>query len=233
MENKTVKPFLPHNFKTELFLLAEPLRPAIFIVPNIYADMLAIAQQTEEDEIGWLGTVKELGDERYLIDSIHMAKMQVGPGTQLFTEDGLGEYFTELALNDIDACNRMLFWGHVHSGNGTSPSPQDEDQMKWFDHNDYFIRGIFGRKGRAEFTLFDYKKGIRWNDIPWMIYIPEINNPVSKGTEEKWAKEVETKVEKLPIPEEIEEGEWQQYFQSADFVPNQKGRQKNGGHCVS
>lgn len=237
MKNKTVvvtkpqraKPFVPHNFKTELFLLREPLRPIIFIPPNVYADKLAIAQQTDEDEIGWLGTVKELGDERYLIDSSHMIKMLVGPSTQIFTEDGLGEYFTELAQKDIDACSRMLFWGHLHDGNSTSPSQQDEDQMKWFDHNDYFIRGIFGREGRAEFTFFDYKKGIRWNDVPWMIYVPEVNNPIDKERERKWANEVNAKVEKIPVPEEIDEEETFDWFQQARLFAGPKRRGKNGG----
>jgi hypothetical protein len=133
-----------------------------------------------------------LGGARYLIDGVFMPGQSVHGSTSELTEDGLGEYFTDLAVSNYEACERMFFWGHVHPGNSTSPSGQDEDQMKFFDHNDWFIRGIFGRSGRCEFTFFDYKNGVRWNDAPWAIYCP-----VSEERRSRWAAEVAAKVEQI------------------------------------
>jgi hypothetical protein len=188
-------PFRPHEFRTAQVFLRHFSEPKIFITPDAYADMLAIAENSGSDEIGWLGTVTELGDARYLIDSAHMPAQAVHGATCELTEDGIGELFTELATTDFEACERMHFWGHVHPGNSTSPSSQDEEQMNQFAHNDWFIRGIFGRQSRAEFTFFDYRNGVRWNDVPWAIHCP-----VSEERRAKWAAEVAAKVEKIVVP---------------------------------
>jgi len=184
--------FAPHDFQTRL--VHNFAQPQILITPEAYADMIAIADNSGGDEIGWLGTVTELGDAKYLVDGVYLFEQQVNPVTNELTEDGLSSVFTELAATDFSACERMHFWGHVHPGNSTSPSQQDEDQMNQFAHNDWFLRGIFGRQGRAEFTFFDYKNGIRWNDCPWQIHVP-----VSQELKAKWAAEVAEKVSPMPV----------------------------------
>lgn len=188
-------PFRPHEFKTVQLMLRRFTEPKIFIAPEAYGDMLAIAENSGSDEIGWLGTVTELGGGQYLVDGIHMPAQSVHGATCELTEEGLSQLLTELAQTDFDACERMLFWGHVHPGNGTSPSGQDESQVNQFSHNDWFIRGIFGRQGRAEFTFFDFKNGVRWNDVPWAIYCP-----VDENRQARWAAEVAAKVRKIVAP---------------------------------
>lgn len=188
-------PFVPHSFQTKQVLLREMTEPKIFITPDAYGDMLAIAENSGSDEIGWLGTVSELGGRQYLIDGTFMPGQQVHGSTCVLSEDGIGELFTELATTNFDACSRMFFWGHVHPGNSTSPSDQDEKQMDLFKHNDWFIRGIFGRSGRAEFTFFDYQNGVRWNDVPWAIHCP-----ANEERQAKWATEVTAKVKKIVVP---------------------------------
>lgn len=185
-------PFVPHSFQTAQLSLKRLTEPKVFITPDAYADMLAIAENSGVDEIGWLGTVTDLGGGKYLIDGVHMPAQAVHGATCELTEDGIGELFTELATTNFEACEKMHFWGHVHPGNSTSPSDQDESQMDQFVHNDWFIRGIFGRHGRAEFTFFDYKNGVRWNDVVWAIYCP-----VAEERRAKWVAEVATKVKKI------------------------------------
>jgi hypothetical protein len=187
-------PFRPHEFRPAQLFLRHFSEPKIFITPDAYADMLAIAENSGSDEIGWLGTVTELGGGKYLVDGIFMPGQDVHGSTTELNEDGLGELFTELATTDFDACERMHFWGHVHPTNSTSPSPQDEGQMDLFSHNEWFIRGIFGRQGRAEFTFFDYKNGVRWNDVSWAIYCP-----VNEDRRNRWAAQVAEKVKKIPV----------------------------------
>lgn len=188
-------PFMPHSFQTVQLLLKRFVEPKIFITPETYGDMLAIAENSGADEIGWLGTVAELGGGGYLINGIYLPAQSVHGATCELTEEGIGELFTELATSDFAACEKMHFWGHVHPGNSTSPSGQDESQMNQFSHNDWFIRGIFGRGGRAEFTFFDFKNGVRWNDVPWAIYCP-----VDEERRAHWAAEVAAKVRKIVVP---------------------------------
>jgi hypothetical protein len=189
--NTGVDPFFPHPFRTEQISLRSLSAPKIMVAPDAYADMLAIAELSGSDEIGWLGTVQNLGNSTFLIDKVFMVKQEVDGTATRMDEDGLAELFTELAVTDFAACEKMLFWGHVHPGNSTTPSPQDESQMDQFKHNDWFIRGIFGRSGRAEFTLFDYKNGVRWNDCPWQLHCL-----VSESRKERWQAEVREKVKK-------------------------------------
>lgn len=184
-------PFCPHSFQTHQVSLRRLPEPKIFITPEAYADMLAIAGESGSDEIGWLGTVTELGGG-YLIDEIYLPKQKVHGATCELTEDGQAELFTELLQTNPEVCEKMLFWGHVHPGNSTTPSAQDEAQMSQFEHTDWFIRGIFGRHGRAEFTFFDFGNRVRWNDVPWTIYCP-----VSDGLRAKWRAEVKEKVSRI------------------------------------
>ena len=83
----------------------------------------------------------------------------------------------------------------MHPGNSTSPSGQDESQMDQFAHNDWFIRGIFGRSGRAEFWFFNYRDGLRWDDCPWQIYFP-----ADEDRKARWRAEVKAKVRQIPRP---------------------------------
>lgn len=212
-------PFRPHEFRTQL--VHNFTQPKIFVTLEAYGDMLAIAENSGSDEIGWLGTVTELGNGKFLIDGIAMPAQQVHGATCELTEDGLGEFFTELATTDFDACERMHFWGHVHPGNSTSPSSQDEEQMNLFKHNDWFVRGIFGRNGRAEFTFFDFKSGIRWNDVSWSIYCP-----VDESRRAKWATEIAAKVKKIAIHNEFGLGGYSPFAPgpSQTVLPAGKGR---------
>ena len=194
-EIKVIKPqeFVPHAFNTQASLIHHSSYPIIMISPDVYRDILSIIPSAGEyNEIGWLCTVKELDNRKFLLDSTHMPPQIVGPGESTFTTEGLSRYFTDLILNNLAAANRMLFWGHLHPATfGTSPSDQDEKQMNFFNHNDYFIRGIFNRHGRAEFTFFDYQNNVRWDDVPWMIYYPV---DTDQKRDAKWLKEVLVKV---------------------------------------
>lgn len=196
LKGSAADPFVPHSFQTAQLSLKRLIEPTILITPDAYADMLAIAENSGNNEVGWLGTVAALGGGKYLLDgNICIPEQEVHESTNELTEDGIGELFTELATTDFAACERMHFWGHVHPSNSTSPSPQDEGQMNLFAHNDWFIRGIFGRHGRAEFTFFDYENGVRWNDVVWAIHCP-----VSEERRAKWAAEVAAKVKEIVVP---------------------------------
>lgn len=184
--------FRPHQFQTEMKLMRPLPRPRILVTPGAYGDMLLIARNSGEDEIGWLGSVDELGNGKYLIRGIYLVDQKVHLATSELSEDGIAELFTQLVGEDHPDAEKIMFWGHVHPDNSTSPSTQDNAQMNLFQHNSWFIRAIFGRHGRAEFTFFDYRNGVRWNDVPW-----EISFPLDSSREEFWREEISRKVKKI------------------------------------
>src|SRR3989344_7019657 len=188
---KGADPFAPHQFETRQETINRNNVPGIFITPEAYADMLTIANLSGFDEIGWLGSVLTITDYRFLIDGIFLFQQEVHGATTEITEEGLADLFTDLIIENEELAQRLMFWGHVHPSSSTSPSGQDDDQMKHFSHNPWFIRGIFGRSGRAEFTFYDYQRGLIWQDVPW-----QINCPLNKELTAKWQAEIDAKVTK-------------------------------------
>lgn len=188
------EPFVPHKFEPKQVAIGQNSIPKIFITPEAYADQLSIAQQSGGDEIGWLGSVRQIADYRFLIEKIFLIEQVVSGASTEMTEEGLADLFTDLAMVDSELCAKILFWGHIHPSNSTTSSSQDDDQMALFNHNEWFIRGIFGRSGRAEFTFFDYKRGIIWEDVPWQIYAP-----IYEDQQAAWKVEIEKKVSSVVV----------------------------------
>lgn len=165
--------FRPHDFQTRVILLNGHVTPHILMAREAYLDMYYIAKNSGREEISWLGTVKQY-ENYYLIDEVILFEQEVGIATTVINPESIAQVATELIMSgETDKVNEIKFWGHVHPANSTYPSPQDENQMDVLANgNDWFIRGIFGREGRAEFTFFDWKNGVRFNDVPWSIFWP-------------------------------------------------------------
>lgn len=197
--------FSPHPFEPRQTTISQKSIPKVLIKPEAYSDMLAIAQLSGSDEIGWLGSVRILAEYEFLIEQIFLINQTVHGATTEMTEDGLADLFTDLARENPELCSSILFWGHVHPSNSTDASSQDNDQMKLFSHNEWFLRGIFGRGGRAEFSLFDYKRGVVWHDIPWQIY-----TPVDAQRQEYWQAQVAEKVSREVFIQTVPNYQYQQ-----------------------
>lgn len=169
--------FRPHLFQTEKLLMPRAgfTNPHVLIEPAAFNDMFYIAGHAGHNEVGWLGTV-ERTDDVLRIAEIFLFDQEVTPSETDLNTQHIATVVTELLQNgQIDKVNAIKFWGHVHPGNSTSPSAQDNQTMtdQLSDGNEWFLRGIFGRNGRAEFWLFDYTRGIIFKDIPWDIALPE------------------------------------------------------------
>jgi hypothetical protein len=188
--NKIV-PFVQHKFDCKLTHNIPD--PEILISIAAYNDLLSILRYCKKDEIGFLGTVQPLESNRFLIDEIlDIPKQEDNTSTCELTEDGLGDLMTKLLTDGRDdACEKMHFWGHVHPSNSTAASPQDDKQMEMFEHNDFFIRGIFGRGGKAQFTIYDHIEGLLWDDVPWSIHYPD-----SEESDSKWEAQIRENVSK-------------------------------------
>lgn len=176
----------PHKFQTKIKFLKN-IEPKIIVTPQAKADMMAIIGLSGKDEIGWLGAV-EKEDNIYTITQIYLLEQEVSGASCTLSTDGMGEIFTKLVQDSDSNAEKIMFWGHVHPGNSTSPSAQDEKAMEIFEHNDFFIRGIFSKEDRAEFTLFDFKNGQVYEDAKWVDELPLVSKD--------WAQEVKEKVSK-------------------------------------
>lgn len=163
--------FMPHDFKSSMSTLNPNFhRPLVVIGPNAYLDMYYITGYAGHNEVGWLGTVKRKGDSLF-IEEIFLFEQEVTSSSTELSPGHIAQIATKLIQEgQLDKVNALKFWGHVHPGNSTSPSREDEDTMGLLaDGNEWFLRGIFGRSGRIEFTLFDYIGHVRFNDVPWQI----------------------------------------------------------------
>lgn len=163
--------FKPHEFEKRVFILKVGFSdPRVEISVRAYLDMYYITGYAGSGEVGWLGTVTRRGSI-LRIEEVFLFKQEVTGSSTELDSGHIAEVVTRLIQEGyMDKVNALKFWGHVHPGNGTNPSSQDEETMGILsDGNDWFLRGIFGRAGRAEFTLFDFKGNTRYEDVPWSL----------------------------------------------------------------
>lgn len=164
--------FMPAK-KTPKFQVSATLAPRIVIAPEALAKMQLYVDQCN-DEIGWLGTADLYADDDgrvIVIEDTFLPKQEVHSTTTELTPEGLEEIAMELLSKpDGDKIwNRMRMWGHSHVNMGTSPSGQDDKQMKEFSNigHDWFVRLIANKKGDIRVDFYDYKMGITILDLNW------------------------------------------------------------------
>lgn len=163
--------YFPHTFKQEIKILSSVVIPEIVISQNAFNDIKSIVSQCGENEISWLGSVDKV-ENIYYINNVYLVKQTVSTATTEIEPEAIAELATQLILEKkLQEVNKLRFWGHLHPSNSTSPSITDEKQMILFvnEKTDFYIRGIFGRKGRAEFSVFDYVQKLQFNDVEWEI----------------------------------------------------------------
>jgi hypothetical protein len=168
--------FAPHDFETRANMLHPIfLEPRVEISLEAYLDMYYITGYAGSNEVGWLGTVELSEKDRLTIKEIFLFRQEVTPSSMELSSEHIAEVATRLiGEGHLDKVNALKFWGHVHPANHTGASQQDDDTMDVLeDGNDWFLRGIFGRNGRAQFTLYDYKSGVRFDDVPWSLTLTE------------------------------------------------------------
>jgi len=155
--------------------IADMVVPTILVSLKAYEKMQCIIQECGEEEISWLGTVQALPDNEFLVGDVVLFQQKVTMGSTEFDQEDLGKFYaTKLKESPAnkEMLGSLLFWGHVHPSD-VGPSIQDEDQMKLFAHNKFFIRGIFNRKNRAKFDFYDYVKGVKIVNCPWKLVMDD------------------------------------------------------------
>lgn len=163
------------NFK-EKTTAKTTVRTVQGLAPNVLINSDALTKMfiyTKEcsDEIGWLGTVKDLGKNNYYINDVYLFAQEVHGATTEITPEGLSAFGEEILArpDGMDIWNDLKLWGHSHVNMAVFASGQDDKQMDEFATigHEWFIRLICNKKGDMTIDFFDYAKGIAFLDVPW------------------------------------------------------------------
>lgn len=168
------------NHKYDLYILPEARQKM-----EIYCDL-------STGEIGWLGFVKDLGENGFLIEDVALLKQEVHSTTTEITPEGLLEFWGNTAPEDQ---LKIKLWGHSHVNMGVSPSGQDNDQMEYFkDGNPWFIRLITNKKREYHIDIYDYENGIQvhMDQSDLITYNPKANE-LKKAIEDEIKEKVSEK----------------------------------------
>lgn len=219
--------FRPHNFSTSIKTQEIPI---LWISQEAYSKMHFIVTLSDE-EVGWLGSVRRIKNG-FVLDDVYVVEQEVSCATTEMSPDGLAKVAQVLIeTQGVDAANRIRFWGHSHPHGSTSPSGQDESQIKDFRKavSDFFIRGIANKDGKLEITIYDFERGLIVADAEWSVFIP-----VLAGIEEEIKKELKEKVKPKIQKIGIEISDWHQrwgksYFDSIDTEEDAKDDNKVAG----
>jgi hypothetical protein len=165
-------PFKPHTFQARAQLVSKE-RPWVIITPKAYQQMLLYVEIADK-EVGWMGTVSRLENNCFLIEETFLLEQEVSAVETELSVEGCSKLADELLLRGeegFDLINKMRFWGHSHVRMGTSPSGTDESTMLRFRDEglDWYVRGIFNKHGRAEFSVYFFDIGFAVCDVDWCV----------------------------------------------------------------
>lgn len=168
-------PLRPHRFRPQSQLLSKS--PKVLITPQAYK-LMCLYVEIAPKEVGWHGTVTRTKDGDFLIEETFLLEQEVtGTETELGTagREKLVLDFLKLGDPGLEKANQLRFWGHSHVRMGTSPSPTDESTMRQFGKEGmpWYVRGIFTKTGRGEFTIYLFDQGLRIIDAPWAVWDPD------------------------------------------------------------
>ncbi len=171
-----IRPLMPHTRLPTV----QSLDPAVALrgVPGMYlsypafCDTMHIIAAAGPYEIGWLGSVRELGNDNFLIERVFLIRQDVHLFECVLDGEAIGRFQYQLVRRGPAGkrlARSLRFWGHLHPLD-TVPSLLDEQQMDFFRSNwPWFIRGIFTRFGDASCTFFDYARRVKVTDLPlWL-----------------------------------------------------------------
>jgi hypothetical protein len=165
-------PFNQHDFRPRAEFLRSPKTPRILISEHAYRRMCLIVELAPQ-EVGWLGTVERMPSGNFYIDEIFVPEQDV-TGTETDpTDEGQFKVMNELAEmgeEGMQKIEKLRFWGHSHVRMMTTASGTDENTPLNYQRLGlpWFIRGIFNKLGRAEFTVYLFEEGYRFLDVPWI-----------------------------------------------------------------
>jgi len=166
------KALSPHAFKPEVQYYGVQA-PRVLISREAYLRMCAYVEIAAQ-EVGWLGGVSRTADGDFLIEETFLLDQAVNAIETVLEADSIGALtlaLIESGEGGLEKANKLRFWGHSHVRMGVAPSHTDEMTMRRFagEKMPWYVRGIFNKHGRAQFTIYLYEQGLCVKDAAWAV----------------------------------------------------------------
>lgn len=137
---------------------ASVVRPEVYYTPKVMRTIDYIVAKAT-GEVGWLGTVEKMGKD-YLITNIYIPPQTVTSVTTDIEADAVAKIALQI-MDDGGDLASLRYWGHSHVNMGVTPSSTDEAQIdEYMEQSDWFIRGIYNKKGESKVDVFDRTNGV-------------------------------------------------------------------------
>lgn len=150
-------------------------KPTIIVEPDASNKLWSYVHLCEK-EIGWHGTVVREGNTFYIKD-VFLFPQTVTAATVTTDDDA---YSTWILKQEDEVFDHMRFHGHSHVNMGVVPSGTDISYQANLlrDVTDFYIFGIFNKKGSMNFCIYDIETNILFeqNDIIVKDYCTEFNS---------------------------------------------------------
>lgn len=162
MKAEQINEIIINNKFPTITISRKAIRKMDYIIDNV------------DTEVGWMGTVEERvgedGAPNYYITDIFVPKQDVAATTCEMQSDGRTQLTMDILQKYGDEegekiVNALKFWGHSHVNMGVSPSSKDNEMILDFKTRDWFIRGIFNKKGDMKLDVYNFKQNIKYLDI--------------------------------------------------------------------
>ena len=185
---------------------AELPTPKVFYTAEVHDEIEFLVNYCKK-EVSWMGLVKSLDNNQYLIYKLYIPVQEVSATESDVSPDNLLQLAAEV-MNDGYDVAELIYHGHSHVNMAVNPSAQDQETIKTFIQTaPIFIRGIYNKQGDAKVDVFNVEAERCWQCVTNKVY----TDPLS-------AKRV--KDLKKIIKENVSE-------QSIMCLPNRKKRKKD------
>ena len=206
--------------KVEIELIGKKI-PTIIIPYDYFLDTLFIRQISDKDEIMWLSLTTE-DEEKNTITLNHtlIFKQKVNTIACIHDPEDLALYASKCCMEGRpELYKNMYCWSHFHPFNGTSPSPDDINQMNIFTKHvkKFFIRAIYGQGDNIDFSYFNYQDGYIVNHCPWIISKPNDQHYLELEAT------IKEKVSPIPLPAPvvIKKFNYKEWRKKNGYVPTE------------
>lgn len=157
--------FLNKKLTFEMPVMTETARAKVNMTATAYMKMQYLIMNFES-EVAWHGVAKRVGTaSEFIIDDIMLYPQEVTGSTVNTDQQKYQEWLYAL---DDDHFNNNRFQGHSHVNMGCSPSAVDLEHqdglLSQVGDDDYYIFGIFNKKGVRNFMIYDLLNNIYFED---------------------------------------------------------------------
>jgi hypothetical protein len=160
-------------------LYEEPPMPVVYYTAQVKAVINHLVA-VNTAEVGWLGLVKQVNDNDYLVYKLYVPKQTVHSAETDIDSDAMANLGIEITDAGLPA-EHLYYWGHSHVSMQVSPSGQDETQIEEFLEAGckHFIRGIYNKQGHSKVDVYDVPRNVIYQCVR------EAPTPVYKKTQFK------------------------------------------------